>query len=113
MTNFIWPSIFAYFLFSLFAFYQKRHLKQFEGGSQIFHGFLLLSVSAATIVAIVYLGYYAWYISIWAAVAIFAMSVAVAGVGGFLVEKLIGGFAISLVGFVAWPVLAYLMFSYL
>ncbi len=113
MTTFIWPSILPYFLFSVFTFYQKRHLKYFQGASEAFHSLLLVSVSVATIVAVVYLGYYAWYISIWGAIAIFLMSIVVAGVGGFLVEKLIGQFTISVLGFLAWPLLAYLMFSHL
>lgn len=110
MSNLIWPSIAFYCLFGIFLFYQKLHAKNFRGGSEMFALMLSLSAFAGTVTGLIYLAFYGWNIS-WIAAAIVLGIGLAAGIVGLLLEKLTGPSAISMAGFIGWPLCAYFMFK--
>ncbi|KGF25851.1 hypothetical protein HMPREF2130_10760 [Oligella urethralis DNF00040] len=110
MEHLAWQSIFAYCLFSVFVFYQQLHAKNFNGGSETFGLLLALSGFAGMLTGIAYLIYYGWSVVWWVPIVILILGFATA-IPGYFLERLIGRFAISFLGFIAWPVCAYFMFS--
>jgi hypothetical protein len=60
---------------------------------------------------IAYLIYYGYSVVWWAPVIIFVIGI-VASILGFFLERIIGSLAVSLGGFIGWPICAYLMFRY-
>ena len=106
------PSILFYCLFSIFVFYQQLHIKNFKGASQSFALFLSISAFAGMLTGIAYLVYYGWTVTWWAPVVILITGLVAAMLGPVL-ERLVGAFALSLAGFVGWPVSAYFMFHYI
>ena len=111
MEIFSWPSIAFYCLFGIFVFYQQLHVKNFRGASQYFALALNISAFAGMLTGLTYLVYYGWSVVWWAPVIVLIIGL-VASMFGFLLERLFGSLAISLVGFIGWPVSAYFMFSY-
>lgn len=111
MQNLSWPSIAFYCLFGIFVFYQQLHVKNFQGSGQSFALALNISAFAGMITGLAYLVYYGWSVVWWAPVFIFVIGL-MASMFGFFIERLVGSLALSLVGFVGWPVCAYFMFSY-
>lgn len=99
-----------YLLFSVFVFYQQLHVKNFQGASQGFQMLLSLSALGGMITGLAFLGYYAIEISFAGALLIFAIGL-LAGLVGPILEKIVGALALSLIGFIAWPLCAYLMFK--
>jgi len=112
MQALYWPSIGFYCLFGVFLFYQQLHGRNFRGGSAAFGLALNASAAIGTVVGLFYLVYYGWNVAWWAAIVIFFVGVA-AAMAGFVVEKAVGALAISMAGFVGWPVCAYFMFRYI
>lgn len=111
MQTLSWPSIAFYCLFSIFVFYQQLHVKNFQGASQSFALALNISAFAGMLTGFAYLIYYGWSVVWWAPIVIFVIGL-VASMLGFLLERLVGSLALSLGGFIGWPVSAYFMFSY-
>jgi hypothetical protein len=103
-------SIIFYCLFSIFLFYQKLHLKNFAGASEVFGLTLSISALAGLLTGVVYLIYYGWVASWWAPLAILVIGI-VATPLGMVAERLVGAGTLSLVGFIGWPVCALLMFN--
>lgn len=112
MSTFVWPSIGLYCLFGVFVFYQQLHARNFRGGSEALGLALSVSAFAGTVTGLVYIGYYGWHISWWAAAVVLVLGI-VAGMAGVAFERLTGPFVISMLGFVGWPVCAYFMFKFL
>lgn len=110
MSNFVWPSIGLYCLFGIFVFYQQLHAKNFRGSSQAFGLALAASAFAGTVTGLIYIAYYGWNISWWVAAVVLVLGI-LAGIAGLAVERLTGPFALSIGGFVGWPVCAYFMFK--
>jgi hypothetical protein len=106
-----WTSIAFYCIFGIFVFYQQLHVKNFQGASQSFSLALNVSALAGMLTGFAYLAYYGWSVVWWAAIAIFFIGL-VASMLGFLVERIVGSLALSLGGFIGWPVCAYFMFRY-
>jgi len=98
-----------YLVFAVFVFYQQLHVKNFRGSSQSFQFLLSISAFAGMVTGIVFLAYYAIQVSIVGAVVIFAIGL-LTGILGAVLERIISAHVLSLVGFIAWPVSAYLMF---
>lgn len=111
MQTLSWPSIAFYCLFGIFVFYQQLHVKNFQGASQSFALVLNISAFAGMLTGLAYLIYYGWSVVWWAPIVIFVIGL-VASMFGFLLERLVGSLALSLGGFIGWPVSAYFMFSY-
>lgn len=111
MQTLSWPSIAFYCVFGIFVFHQQSHVKNFQGTSQSFALVLNISAFAGMLTGIAYLVYYGWFVVWWAPIVIFVIGL-VASMLGFLAERLVGSLALSLGGFVGWPVCAYFMFSY-
>lgn len=107
---FAWPSIGFYCLFGIFVFYQQLHAKNFRGANQTFALILSLSAFLGMLVGFAYLIYYGWAVAWWAPLIIFGIGL-IASVLGFIIERIVGAFALSLVGFVGWPICAYFMFT--
>jgi hypothetical protein len=112
MQTFFWPSISFYCLFGIFVFYQQLHVKNFQGANQTFALALNISAFAGMLTGLAYLLYYGWSVVWWAPIIIFFIGL-IASLFGFLVERIVGSFALSMGGFIGWPVCAYFMFSYL
>ena len=110
MDNLAWQSITAYCLFSIFVFYQQLHAKNFNGGSEAIGLALAFSGFAGMLTGIAYLIYYGWSVVWWAPIIILILGLATV-IPGYFLERLIGRFTISFLGFIAWPICAYLMFS--
>lgn len=106
-----WPSIAFYCAFSIFVFYQQLHVKSFQGESQSFALALNISAFAGMFTGLTYLLYYGWSVVWWAPILILVIGL-LTSMLGFLMERLVGPLALSLGGFVGWPVCAYFMFSY-
>ena len=111
MQTLSWPSIAFYCLFGIFVFYQQLHVKNFRGASQPFALALNISAFAGMLTGLAYLVYYGWSVVWWAPIVIFVIGL-VASMLGFLLERLVGSLALSLGGFIGWPISAYFMFSY-
>lgn len=109
MEYFSWPSIGLYCLFTVFVFYQQLHAKNFQGASETFGLVLSLFAFAGTLTGLAYLIYYGWSVVWWAPFPIFAIGL-LASIPGLFLERLVGKFTLSMLGFVAWPVCAYFMF---
>jgi len=105
-------SISCFCMFSTFVYYQQLHARDFRGESQLFLFALSIFAFVGMVVEVGYLVYYGWHVVWWAPFAILAISLVVGRVA-FFVEKAVGALAISLAGFVIWPVFAYLMFRYI
>jgi hypothetical protein len=105
------PSIAFYCVFGIFVFYQQLHVRHFRGASQTFALALSISAFAGMLTGFAYLIYYGYSVVWWAPVIIFVIGI-VASILGFLLERIIGSLAVSLGGFIGWPVCAYLMFRY-
>lgn len=110
MNNIVWLSAGAYCVFCVFCFYQKLHMKNFQGASQGFHTLLTVFVFLSMISGLGYLVIYGYKVDWIAAVIIFILGVA-ATIPGLLIERIIGLHAMSLAGFVVVPVAGYIMFS--
>jgi hypothetical protein len=106
-----WPSALAYCLLSIFLFYQQRHIQQFKGSSAPVLMWLNLSVLAGRLTGLGYLIYYGWTVAWWAPVLIFVIGM-LSTVVGVAIERITGELAISMAGFVGWPICAYLMFTF-
>jgi hypothetical protein len=111
MQTLSWQSIAFYCLFGIFVFYQQLHVKNFQGAIQTFALALNISAFAGMLAGLAYLIYYGWSVVWWAPIVIFVIGL-VASMFGFLLERLVGSLALSLGGFIGWPVSAYFMFSY-
>lgn len=107
---FAWPSISFYCLFGIFVFYQQLHATRFRGASQSFGFILSLSAFLGMLTGFGYLIYYGWVVAWWAPFVVFTLGLA-ASFLGFIVERIIGAHALSIAGFVGWPVCAYFMFT--
>lgn len=106
---FSWASIGFYCLFGIFVFYQQLHIKTFRGASQTFGFILSLSAFLGMLVGLAYLIYYGWKVVWWMPFIVFGIGL-VASIVGFIIERRVGALALSLAGFVGWPVCAYFMF---
>lgn len=106
-----WPSIGFYCLFGVFVFYQQLHVKNFHGSSQGFALALNISAILGMLTGLGYLVYYGWHVVWWAPIVIFIIGILFTLVG-VVIEKWLGKFALSLLGFIGWPVCAYFMFHY-
>ena len=112
MQTLSWSSITAYCLFDIFVFYQRSHVKYFHGASQTFYQALNISAIAGMLTGSAYLVYYGWSVVWWAPVVIYIVGL-LASLPGGLLARVVGWPALSLVGFVGWPVSAYFMFHYI
>lgn len=110
MSALSWPSIGFYCIFGIFVFYQQLHGKNFKGESQGFALVLHLFAFAGMITGIAYLIYYGWAVAWWAPIPIFFIGTA-ASFAGVILERIVGGFAISMAGFLVWPASAFMMFK--
>ena len=91
-------------------YYQQLHLKNFRGASKIFELILSIFAFVGMIVGFAFLIYYGYKVTWWAPVIIFIIGLLFMFVAVFL-EKMIGTLTMSLLGFIVWPICAYLMFT--
>jgi hypothetical protein len=94
----------------MFVFYQQLHLKNFKGSSKIFEFVLSVSIFVGMIVGVGYLIFYGIRVNWWAPFIIFIISV-IFGLVTTLLEKIVGSFTISLLGFAGMPIFAFMMFT--
>ena len=106
-----WSSALFYMFFGIFVYYQQLHVRDFQGESQLFNLLLTLSAFAGMLTGLAYLLVYGWTVVWWAPVLIFLISVVAGTTVGVIVESVVGKHALSLLGFVGWPLCAYWMFQ--
>jgi hypothetical protein len=111
MESLSWMSVLFYCLFCTFVYYQQLHIRHFQGASKAFELLLSLSAFAGLITGVVYLVYYGWTVVWWAPMVIFVIGILFTFIGVFI-EQLLGKLTLSFLGFIGWPVCAYLMFHY-
>jgi len=111
MQYFGWTSIAFYCLFTIFVFYQQLHARDFRGASQAFGLILSLFAFAGMLTGLGYLIYYGWSVTWWVPIPIFIIGL-LASFLGFLIERLVGKFTLSMLGFIGWPACAYFMFAF-
>lgn len=97
----------------IFHFEHLRASRSFRGSSQLFGIALGLSGIAGVITMLAYLGIYGWNVSWIGAIVALVLGMVAAGVLGGMLSAIIGSLGMMLVGFIAWPVCAYLMFTLL
>ena len=110
MENFDLLNVFYYCLFGMFVYYQQLHSKNFRGTSKVLEMVLTISSFLGMIVGFAFLLYYGYKVVWWAPVFIFVIGMFFQFIA-VIIERILGQFTISLVGFVAWPLFAYLMFQ--
>lgn len=96
---------------STLLFYQKLHLKNFDGASKGFETILGLSAMLGTMTGVGFLIYFGIYASWSGAAILFVCGFTSAALIGGMVERLIGGLTMSMTAFVVWPICAYLLFT--
>jgi hypothetical protein len=111
MQSISWLSAFWYCLFSMFVYYQQIHVRDFRGASKGFELVLILSAFAGIVTGLSYLIYYGWTVVWWVPILIFVAGMLFTIVG-VLIERLLGPFMLSLLGFIGWPLCAVAMFKY-
>lgn len=100
-----------YSTMAIFLFYQKLHLRNFRGSSQSFEFLLGISALLGTITGIAFIIYFGVETSWVGASVLFLGGMAVAGILGPFIERLLGGLALSLAAFVGWPICAFFLFK--
>lgn len=105
-----WAVVLPYCFYSMFIFYQQLHAKHFRGASQMFLFILLFTNFIGIITGLVFLVYYGLKVVWWAPFALFGLGLVFQFVSN-MIEGLIGAFALSMLGFIGWPVFAFLMFA--
>jgi hypothetical protein len=110
MEHFDLWNILYYSFFGIFVYYQQLHVKNYAGASEIFRLTLTNFGFAGMITEIVFLIIYGIKVIWWAPIIIVIIRLLFIFVG-ILMEKLIGKFTISIIGFLAIPILAILMFK--
>lgn len=106
-----WESVFFYLLFSVFVYYQQLHARDFRGTSQHLPILLNFSALVGTVTGLVYLIFYGWTVVWWVPVMMLFISIIFVALAGSVLEMLVGRLVLSLLGFLGWPVCAYLMFQ--
>jgi hypothetical protein len=102
----------VYTLYAFFSYYVQRWAVGFRGGSQGFHFMLTITAFASTVFGIGFLIYYAYSVSIWAAVITAVVGFA-ANLPLVMIEARLNlQFAVGLIGLAAIPILAFLMLDY-
>jgi hypothetical protein len=110
MEHFNLLNILYYSFFGIFVYYQQLHVRNFMGSSKIFEFLLSIFVFAGMITALVFLVIYGIKVVWWAPFVLLSISILFTFIG-VIIERIIGKFTMSLIGFVALPILAYLMFK--
>jgi hypothetical protein len=93
----------------MFVYYQQLHLKNFRGASKSAEVLLSVFVSLGMLTGLIFLVYYGIQTIWWAPFLMLVAGILFTFIGVFI-EKLIGIVTLSYLGFLALPVLAYLMF---
>ena len=113
MEKFEISNILYYCLFSTFVYYNQLHLKQSRGKSKFFEIILLAFSLIGMITGFGYLITYGYKVSWWAPFVIIIAGFFFMFFAAFI-EKLLGEYGVfwmSLIGFIVWPISAYLMFT--
>ena len=110
------PLIAAWCIFTLFGFYQKLHIRDFKGESQVFLLLLNLSALGSMIFAVGFLVYYGVAVKWYLPLILLALGLAFKFTW-FAIEAKLGArwipLAFSLLGFVGWPACAIAMVLFL
>lgn len=112
MFESLWPTAGWYVLFSFFVFQQQLHGKNFRGSSVAFGLALSIFGFGGMLSGLAYLGFLAYSIAWWTPIPVFVAGTLISGFfSGLLARTQERLLVASLVGFAAWPVSAYLMFT--
>lgn len=104
-------SLSAYVVFGIFVFYQQLHVKNFNGGSASFRLALNIFAFAGMATSLVFLGFCLLKFKWWTPIVVFFIGLVMQILAPFL-ERIASPLALSLAGFVVWPIAAYAMFAF-
>jgi hypothetical protein len=110
MSNVNFDVLIYYVIFAVFVFYQQMHVKDFGGASQGFQAFLSVFAFGGMITGVAFIAYYAIQVSFIGAGIIFVAGLLAVFIGSIF-ERFLGAHTLSFIGFIAWPLCAYLMFT--
>ena len=119
MTDVIpWDVVIAFALFSVFVFYQQLHLKNFRGESRAAEVVLSISCFLGIATGIVFLVCYGLRLGWLSPLLLFGISfvsklVVIALEVLFASRASRDNIVLSMLGFIGWPICAFLMFSYM
>ena len=119
MTDAIpWNVVMAFSVFSAFVFYQQLHLKNFRGESRTAEIVLSISCFLGIATGIVFLVRYGLRLGWLSPLLLFGISfvsklVVIALEVVFASRSSRDNIVLSMLGFIGWPVCAFLMFSYM
>lgn len=99
-----------YALFSTFVFYQLEQAFKFQGSSETYKTLLSISSFIGLIVSISFLVFYGFSVKWWTPFVIVVISLFCSFIGAIL-ENIFGRVILSAVGFILWPIFAFLMFN--
>lgn len=108
---FVWESIAFYCVKAVFTVYQHQQLRALQGWPSPHKNVLLASAALSMLGGLAYLAYYGWTISWAGAAAVFGMGLAACMVASLVIGRTISVQAMSLAGFVGWPVCLFLAFK--
>jgi xanthosine utilization system XapX-like protein len=112
MQSIVWESVVFYCLFLFFIVCQIDNHSNFQGASEGTRNALKASSGLGIIVGIVYLVYYGWTIIWWAPILVFLIGLISILLGSFI-NQLIPTAAVSMLGFIGWPICAFFMFHFI
>lgn len=98
-------------IYSMFLFYQQSFTRHFQGSSQAFLTVITFFALIGYVVQIIYFFYYGWNVAWVEAIKVLLISIIIGGLLGAILEKLIGGISIVLLGFFIIPYCGYKMFN--
>lgn len=110
LKNFDLINIVYFCCWYLFVYFQQLHLDNFRGASKKYQLLLSIFVLVGWLTGFVYLIYYGFKVTWWAPVILFLIAPFSLSIKG-LVKGEAAVAIISLLGFIAWPIFAYLMFK--
>jgi hypothetical protein len=109
VTKFPPALVMCFAAFSVFSYFQQRHFRNFRGASPIFEFVLGVSATLSMVVSLCFLIYYGIRVGWWTPFVLVGLDLLIFPLG-VVVARFVTPFGMSLLGFIAWPVLAYLMF---
>ena len=113
MSAFSLPSIICYYVFCIFLSVQALHATDFRGSGKSAQLALNLSTTLATITGVGYLIYYGIVGTWWLSLIIFVLGIIALSMGRNIRSMFDAWWILSLLGFIGWPVSAFLMFHFI
>lgn len=112
MNAFSLQSVIFYYIFCIFLSVQVLHATDFRGYGKGAQLALNLSIALAAVTALAYLIYYGIVGTWWLPLILFVLGIIALSMGRNIRSIFSNWWILSLLGFIGWPVCAYMMFHY-